>query len=215
MLPGKATAFALKLCLAGSLLTALAYLYGDRVVAELLSMFRAEIEAFDSTFRVHALNIARQGVDTVVRLDVGLRDVVVVGNKALMSDTRSNLSVTTLASNVYQPLLMALSLALAWPSSFLRERAVRVVLALAFSLLVVAMDVPIVLYAELWETLRDTFAAEQFSLAIVWKDFLQGGGRLSLGVATGALAVISAQALFQHTGLGFTNPQGRILDETT
>jgi hypothetical protein len=77
------------------------------------------------------------------------------------------------------------------------------------------MDVPIVLYAELWETLRDTFAAEQFSLAIVWKDFLQGGGRLSLGVATGALAVISAQALFQHTGLGFTSPQGRILDETT
>jgi hypothetical protein len=192
---GRVTAIALRLCVAASVLGTLAYLYGPRGVEALLPLFRAEIKAFDSVFQDHTMRVTHQGADRVVRLDVKPQSLIVIGGRVVWPSARATANATTLVGHVYQPLVIAFTLALAWPAAGWRERAARGVLAVVLAFLVIAVDVPVVLYAELWEGLRDALAPGEFSLAIVWKDFLQGGGRLGLGLTAGAMAVLGARRI--------------------
>jgi hypothetical protein len=62
------------------------------------------------------------------------------------------------------------------------KRAVTAPMALAF---MCALDVPFVLWASLWSLHVDSYAPDLWSPLLVWRDFLQGGGRFALAVLLG------------------------------
>jgi hypothetical protein len=85
-----------------------------------------------------------------------------------------------------------LAVGLAWPvrwrgrgsaAEWALATAVRLpCLALAIAL-IWAIDVPLVLWANIWRFHVDAFAPGLFSPLLLWADFLQSGGRLAAAMA--------------------------------
>ncbi|MBT9613426.1 MAG: hypothetical protein IV108_09205 [Burkholderiales bacterium] len=187
--------FAGRFTLAIALLLTLNLLYGKTATEALLPTLRWELEQLDDTYRILDLRLDREGRDSVIRLDVGLEKAVVIGGRALMPDPRARANVSTLAGHVTQPALLCLALILAWPAYRAIEYPVRALIAIVGLALVILIDVPFVLWGELWNLHVSALEPDRFSPLLIWRNFLQGGGRFVLGLAVGVLAVIAGQAL--------------------
>lgn len=57
------------------------------------------------------------------------------------------------------------------------------------------LDVPFVLWAQVWRNYADVFAPGEFSVLLMWADFLQRGGRFLLGGLGAACAILGASAI--------------------
>lgn len=177
------------------LLLTLNQLYGKAVIEAMLPLLHWELAQLDDTYRILDLRLDREGHDTVIRLDVGLERAVVIGGRVLMPDPRARANVSTLAAHVTQPAMLCLALVLAWPTRKVIEYPLRALIACGGLALLVLADVPFVLWAELWNLHVSAFEPDRFSPLLIWKDFLQGGGRFMLGLVAGVLVLWCADAL--------------------
>lgn len=189
------TAAALRFAAACALLLVLAQLAGRELLEALLPAYRWMVGLLDDRYRILYLGLASQGADSVVRLDVALQRPVLIGGQIVMPDPRGHAQVTTLAGSALQAVVVFLAALLAWPLRARTEAAFRALLGLPAGLLLLLADLPFVLVGELWALFVERYAPGAFSPLLAWKDFLQGGGRLALACAGGALAVGGAQAL--------------------
>ena len=178
-----------------ALLLAAAHAWGQLLVESLLPLFRLEIGWLGDRYRILGLALATQGADSVIRLDVTLQRIMLVGSHFVYPDPRGHAHVTTLSGHVLQPVILALALLAAWPTlttRVARELALRLALGLILIAVVVAIDVPFVLLGELWALAHARFAPGSFSALLAWTEFLQGGGRLALGLLAGAAGIAAA-----------------------
>jgi hypothetical protein len=120
---------------------------------------------------------------------------VIVGGRALMPDPRARANVSTLAGHATQPAMLCLALILAWPARRAIEYPLRALIAFGGLAFVILIDVPFVLWGELWNLHVSAFEPDRFSPLLIWRNFLQGGGRFVLGLAVGVLTVVAGQAL--------------------
>jgi hypothetical protein len=174
-------------------LGALAFVHGESMVRHLLPWFHAEIRWLDDTYRIESLTVDREGADQVVRIVVGLARCVFVNGQAYCGDPRGLANASTLLANITMPAVLLVSVAMAWPAvgwHAYAKRAVNAPLALAFMW---AFDVPFVLWASLWSLHVDAYAPDLWSPLLVWRDFLQGGGRFALAITFGVLHVYLCQ----------------------
>lgn len=178
----------------GSLL-ALEHGYGPALVEALLPLIHAELHWLDDSYRILNLGLARQGADSVLRLDVTLARFVVVGAHVIAPDPRGHAVVTTLAASLFKPVIVGLALLAAWPVQRALQYAWRLLIGVPLLLLLLPLDVPLVLLGEVWELVRMARAPDSFSLLIIWKDFLQGGGRLALAFCAAMAATAASQKL--------------------
>lgn len=185
----------LRFALAIALLLALSHFNDARLAEPLLPLIKTEIAWLDDTYRVIDLSVSRQGADRVIRLEVGLERIVVLGGRVLHPDPRARANVSTLAGHIAQPALLCLALVIAWPVRRAIEYPLRAFATVGGIALVILADVPFVLWGELWDLHVSTLEPNRFSPLLIWKNFLQGGGRFVLGLAVGALAVVAGQAL--------------------
>jgi len=186
---------AFRFVLALLVLLALNHAYAKLLTEALLPVFRWEIAQLDDNYRVLDLTLSQQGADTVVRLEAGLERIMIVGGQVLQPDPRARANVSTLAGHITQPAILALALILAWPARSAMEYPMRVLIAVAGIALVILADVPFVLWAELWDIHVAALEPDRFSPLLLWRDFLQGGGRFVLGLGVGVLAVVVGQVL--------------------
>lgn len=179
-----------RFALAIALLLTLNQFIGKAATESMLPLLRWEITQLDDTYRVLDLQLDRQGRDSVLRLEVGLAKVIIIGGRALLPDPRARASVSTLAGALWQPLFLSLAVVVAWPTQRARDYLLRLSLALPLIVLVTLLDLPFVLWGELWQLHVSALEPDRFSLLLLWKDFLQGGGRFALGLGVGVLAVL-------------------------
>lgn len=179
----------IRLLLAATVLVSLGILQGAVVVEHCLPAYQAAFEHLADEFRVVRFALDREGADRVVRAEVALRPVVVIRGKPMTPDPRGRANASTLALNGLLAPMLALLTVLAWPARRTIEYPVRVLATLPALAILLLLDTPAVLAAELWETVLDRVAPGAFSPLVLWKDFLQSGGRQALGVAIGLLAV--------------------------
>ena len=185
---------AARFTLAIALLLTLNQFYGKAVTEAMLPLLRWEIAQLDDTYRILDLSLDREGRDTVVRLDVGLEKAIIIGGQALMPDPRALANVSTLAGHVMQPVLLCLAVILAWPARRAIKYPVRALVAFGGIALVILVDVPFVLWGELWNLHVSVYEPDRFSPLLIWKNFVQGGGRFVLGLGVGVMAVVAGQA---------------------
>lgn len=183
----------LRFLLACVLLLTLAQVFSDDFVAALLPVFRWELGFLDDHYRILFLGLTSQGADSVVRLDVTLARPVIAGARVIVPDPRGIATVTTLAGHVLQPAILMLAGLAAWPVRQLHEYLARVVTGAVMLTLLLLVDVPFVLLAEIWSMFVDTHAPGRYSPLIAWSAFLQSGGRLVLALALVVFAVAIAQ----------------------
>lgn len=173
-------------------MSALMHATGPALLEFALPLVAAELRALDDAFQDHSLSVDAAGGEMQVRVKARARPAFVIGGRAIETGAGSRASIATLAAHAYQPFVLALAVACAWPAPARRIRVARILFALAFAALVVLADLPFVLAAELWEIMRDAAAPGETSWLVAWKTFLEGGGRLCLGLATGAAAACIA-----------------------
>jgi hypothetical protein len=195
----------LRLLIGASLLLPVVIVCGETLVSGWLNAYRAVFAWVADDFKLLSLNIDHEGVDRVLRARVTWRHIVVVGDTVIYPDPRGVADASTLMAHALQGPLAALLAAIAWP---LRERdlslrgsgawlewSVRGAVLVPLLAILVLTDMPLVLAGELWAMVLEALEPDATSALVLWKRFLQGGGRFALGVAAGVSAAVVARGL--------------------
>ncbi len=174
--------------------------WGGTLAEALLPAMAAEIHGLDNTYRIVKLELMQRGGEDLIRIVVTLARCVVLPDGAHCSDPRAQAQASTLLGHFTLPFTLALSAVLAWPASGWREVLWRAaLLSLALPLLL-ALDVPMVLWASLWRLHVEAFAPDLFSPLLLWLDFLQGGGRMALALVFAGAVLAGSHQLARPAG---------------
>lgn len=204
----------LRLLLGAAVLLPLAVFYGEVLVNAWLAAYRIVFSWVADEFKLLNLYIDHEGADRVLRAQVAWRRIVFIGGgKAIYPDPRGMANASTLLAHALQGPLVAMLTAIAWPTRLqtatdavgkttrLRlEWAARAIALLPLLSVLMLVDMPIVLAGELWELALDMIVPDSTSALVIWKQFMQGGGRYALGLAAGVLAVLLARHVSQFFG---------------
>jgi hypothetical protein len=187
MRPSTLRSFALRLVLALAATTAVFALLERPFVEALRPLYRLQVYWLAPEFRVNALTVADRKGETVVQLDVEYaRDATVHG---IQIPKGAGLTVSTLAGYALIHPIVLLSVLLAWPGLDTRRRAWGVVAALLLVLLLEAWDLPLMLLGAVRDAILAKVAPGQWSAAVAWMRFLDGGGRMALPLAAAAVLI--------------------------
>lgn len=190
----------LRLSVAATILLPLAVLYGEALVKSWLVAYEAIFEWVADDFRLLNLFIDHEGADRVIRARIMWKHIVVIGDKVIYPDPRGTANASTLLAHGLQGPLVAILAAVAWPvrkgwpadSLPWIEWVCRGAMLLPLLVVLVLVDIPMVLAGELWKLALDGLDPGSTSALVIWKSFMQGGGRYALGLAAGMLAVQAA-----------------------
>lgn len=189
----KAFAWRFVLCLA--LVLAATLRWGQALAEALLPFIAAEINGLDNTYRIVSLGVVQRGGEDLIRIVVTLARCVVLPDGAHCADPRAQAQASTLLGHLTLPPTLAVAAVLAWPWASWREAVWRLPLLLVGLALLLALDVPMVLWASLWQLHVDAFAPGLFSPLLLWLDFVQSGGRMALALVCAAGVLAAARAL--------------------
>ncbi len=166
---------------------------GPTVARVYLPFLRWAFVHLDTDDRVITLSISGQGVvsgnDRVYRLVIAPEKTVYVGDRIQFAQAGGWAAVSVLVAYLWQPLVVALPLALAWPARRRIEWPVRLALLAALLGGLTLIDLPFTLWAQIWTIYVDALAPGMFSPLLVWADFLQSGGRFFLGILAAGTSV--------------------------
>jgi hypothetical protein len=167
---------------------AAALVFGSRLAELTLPLIGQELSSLDDTFRIRTLNVTRDGLDEVFRVEVTLAKPFTLKGRTYFPDPRSNVSASTLVGNLLLPMVLTLATALAFgvnSSAGLLLRATAVIIALT---VIFASGVPIILWTSLWDFIDSQLEPGFTSISTLWLRILLGGGQIALALAFGALA---------------------------
>jgi len=167
---------------------------GSPLLQPLLPAARTVMGWAEPAFAVQSLQFLLQSDGERLRAQVAIARPVAVGERLVMPHPRGRAYAQVPAAQAwYAPLLLVLLL-IAWPAAAWGEALLRAVLALPALALVMALDLPLVLLAEIWKLLLDAHDPGGWKLLVAWSDLLRSGGRVITGVlaATAVLTVACA-----------------------
>lgn len=176
-------------------LGAIALTWGDALAQAWLPLCRAEIEAFDDIYGIDQLALSQQGADRVIRMDVHQARYFVLGGRTVVPHPLGRATSTTLVANLLLPAVLLLASGLAWPTRRAWCYLTRLPLLAAATLLLAALDVPLVLWAGIWGLHVEAFTPGSTTPVLVWVDMLQSGARIALPLAAGLLIGWSGEQL--------------------
>lgn len=162
----------------------------------LLPTLRQLLALFGGDFKILDLDIVRDGPGDVLRLKADVADVIFIGDNAIrpFSDRQGWMQVTLAVGGILQHSAFLLIILLAWPARSM-EFVIRVALALPLIGLLIFINLPFTLLAELWFPLHDDYAPDEFWLLLGWSRFLMAGGGLVIAMLL-AMAAISVARRF-------------------
>ncbi|WP_428423364.1 hypothetical protein [Methylibium sp.] len=192
---GATARLGLRLLLALGLWLAVAVRWGPGLTAAFLPVLHWEIARLDGSFEVVDLAQAQVGPDRAIRLIAVLRKTLLVGEHVVLPDPRRRARVSTPAGHLLQPWVLGLALICAWPlpqggfGAKLVAASARGAAGVALLALATLFDLPLLLLAELHDLYEYAVAPDSLSPGMAWAQFLEGGGRLTLGLAAGLTAI--------------------------
>jgi hypothetical protein len=183
-------AILVRLTVASVLLLPLA-LFAKPIAIVLFPLYRMTFELITGDFRILFLGLSYEGADSVIRLDVTLSRTIAVAGHLVVANPEGIANVTTMVGNIFQPVMGGLIAILAWPSGSWLIVLLRLTVLLLLALIETVLDIPLLLAGELWGLFLDNLSPGSWSALTAWADFLQGGGRLAMGLVA-AIASIAA-----------------------
>jgi hypothetical protein len=195
----------LRMLIAGALLLPLAVVYGEALVGTWLEAYRVVFSWVADDFKLLSLYIDQEGADRVLRARVMWEHLVVIGGKVLYPDPRGTANASTQLAHALQGPMVALLTVIAWPHPtdhaegkpvrLWIEWAIRACALIPLLAVLVLIDMPVVLAGELWDLVLSELDPGSTKALVIWKTFMQGGGRYALGLVGGCLAVLAARHL--------------------
>lgn len=191
---GRASLWAfMRILIAASVLLPITVVYGETLINGCLPIFRAVFDGVSGDFQLLNLAVDNEGVDRVLRATVTWKQITVINGVTLAPDPRGTANASTLLAHALQGPLVALLAVCGWPlrngPGTWAEGLCRFAVLAPLVLIVLIVDVPVVLVGELWALVLDTLDPERVSALVIWKSFMQGGGRYALALAAAAISV--------------------------
>ena len=131
--------FALRVAVSTALVLTGASLFGRELVDVLRPVFASVLGWVADDFLILGLNLVQEGPDSAVEARAILKDVILLGGRAIVPDGRTGFAVSTTVGTVLQPVLVATGLVFAWPGRPL-EFPLRLALCLLLLVPVVLSD---------------------------------------------------------------------------
>jgi hypothetical protein len=168
------------------------------IVAPVVPLLAATVPILDPHFKVLSAWIEESGASRTVEVRADLSGPLEYAGRTLNplgSDTHGLFQVNITVGGLLQYSGLLLIIALAWPVRTALELPLRLVLCVPLMALLLVLEFPCTVVAEMWTLLRDQFAPDRFNGWLVWSRFLMGGGGLLIAGLLGALVVVAAQRL--------------------
>jgi hypothetical protein len=185
----------LRLSLVTALALAAAHYQGRAVVAWMLTPLAHTLAWVASDFRILEFGFSSDRDNRSLAAVARLEHSLVLGDTVVVPDG-SPLVVGANMGTVLQPVLVALVLVLAWSGGLL-ETALRLVLVTPLVGGVLLLDTPFSMAAWLWFAQVQQHAPGLSSPLLGWNTFLNGGGRLALGLVAATLAIAASATLIR------------------
>ena len=185
-------ALVLRVLLAAAVVLALAHVGARDVAKLLLPMLREALAVVADDFSIQRFELMQERANTTIGALAVQERTLFLGGQAIVPDGQQVVVASTTVGTVMQPLLVLAVLVLAWPARLL-EFTVRLGLAATAGVVVLLLDTPFSLAAWLWDAQLKMYEPGTSSPLIWWNVFLNGGGRLALGLVAAALAIALAQ----------------------
>lgn len=187
----------LRALLTAVLLLALAGWQGPRVLPLLLPAAQAWMAWIEPSFTVLKLESQVRPEGARVRLQAALARPVFMGETVVMPHPRGRAWAQVPAAQVWQAPVLLVAVLLAWPVvAGMRERVFRLLLGLPVLTVVLLLDTPLVLLAEIWKLLLESDPGARTPPLVLWSDTLRMGGRPG-----GALLAAAAVVHFSRSAL--------------
>jgi hypothetical protein len=152
----------------------------------------------DTDNEVVSLELSDHGVirgeDKVFTLTIAPRPYIYVGNQLIATNVQGRSRVSVLTAYLWQPFVVALPLILAWPARHRREWFARALVLFVGTFLVALIDLPTLIWSEVWSYYIDAVAPGKFSFLLSWGHLLKNGGQTLLGIVIASMGVCLGQA---------------------
>ena len=167
-----------------------AYSMRRALVEPLLPLVAASMSWLDGNFQVLGVDIAHNGPNEVVRVKANLAHPVYVGTHqvkpfATVPRLAGWYQINLPVAYIFAHCLLVLIIILAWPVSRPAIYAIRMCAALPMMALLLLIDVPVTILAELWSPLHDDFQPFAFWPLLAWSRFMMGGGGFMIAAVMG------------------------------
>jgi len=187
-----------RLALVALVLVGFAQTFAREILEPMLPALRGAVSALDSDLHVLDVDIATDGQNKTIRVRaVFTIDAAVSGQWTLLRepDPRGWTQIEVTLRSVLQHALLLLIFALAWPARSIREGVLRLGISLLMAALLVLVDTPFTILAEIWNPVRQDMGIRGFWPLIAWSRFLMGGGGLALAAGLAVCAIAAAARL--------------------
>jgi len=172
----------------------------ERPVGALLApLFQREIEILAPAFTIRSSYNGQEKVGQWIRFDVYLAGKVHIAGHVLApfvtpgAEPRSVLEIRLPFSDVFKYFPLTLILVLAWPAKGVKEFLWRCAVAMPLMVILVLIDVPSVVLANIWNEVRNELGVQGVSGWVLFRRCLSGGGGLVLGCFMAGVAIGAAK----------------------
>lgn len=191
---------ALRLALATALVLTAAYFFSRDAVRLVMPMLSSALSAVASDYQILRFDFVDDRHNASIGAIARLEHTLVLGGSAIVPDAQSVTGVGATIGTVLQPMCVALVLVLAWPAHW-REMLLRLLIIAPLLTAVLLVDTPLSMAAWLWDVQLRMHEPDRASPLVWWNVFLNGGGRLALGLIAGTLSIALARRLTHAPGL--------------
>ncbi len=181
----------LRFILTGISIATLSHLLGQHLIQAMLPLLKLAITLLDSRITINALGIIKHHGVMLLECQSLLTHPFFIGANYFMIDTPILSSSRIPIDFVLQPLVIFLTLVLAWPAQSKFQHVVRIGLGFPLIVGVMLLDSPMQFIYMLWDSLEKQLQSpgDAQTWLKYWSDFLNGGGLMALSLGIGLFAI--------------------------
>lgn len=184
-----------RVVLSTALVLGAAHVVERPAVRALIPVFRGVINLIDDNFVFNEIVITQDGASDVVRFRANLASPLTLDHRIVYpfgwnGTQEGGFQVTYTVGGVLTYSALMLIIVLAWPANGVKEWSVRLLLCAACSSVLLLIDVPTTVLAELWNGLGNMLGSSHVGGWMIWSRFLMGGGGFVIAMVMAAACVL-------------------------
>lgn len=187
----------------GVCMATLSHLLGQHVIQALLPLLKLAISLLDSRITIIALGIIEHHGAMLLQCQSLLTHPFFIGANYFMIDTPILSSSRIPIDFILQPLVIFLTLVLAWPAQSKLEHVVRISLGFPLIVGLMLLDSPMQFIYMLWDSMEKQLQSpgDPQTWLKYWSDFLNGGGLMALSLSIGLFTIAISDSLQRKQGI--------------
>jgi hypothetical protein len=183
-----------RVALAATVLLWLSNHYASGILKPLIPVFQDSVSIIDDNFTVLGMDLSTDRGNRTLSIKADLAHPIHIAGQWLApmnSNPRTAgwMQVDLTLGGILQYSILLLVIVLAWPAASILEFAVRAGVAVPLVAVLLLIDVPLSILAELWFPIHDDYDAKAFWPLLAWSRFMMGGGGQALALLMGIAAI--------------------------